>query len=333
MDIILFPLYLLYRMGSHIKNSLFRLNLLEAKRAPLPTVSVGNLTFGGSNKTPLAAHLATFLRRQGYKPALLSRGYKGNWEKTGGVLSDGENLFGDWKDSGDEPFMLATDMAWLGIFIGKNRLSSCQKAHELGFDIAVLDDGFQHRRLQKDVDIIIWRPEEKIALRESLRSLKRADILLVEKSLFVPAEKFISRKAFPGKLFAYSVTSQGLFSLKDKGTVPLSEVKDKRILAMAGIARPERFFSLLQKLGLSPLATLVFPDHSSYLPQAVEKILSHCAKLEADVIITTQKDSVKLEKIKELEKQTIQYLRIGLDIEEGFEQEVLRFLQRASIRS
>jgi tetraacyldisaccharide 4'-kinase len=333
MDIILFPLYLLYRLGSHIKNFLFRLNLVEAKRAPLPTVSVGNLTFGGSNKTPLAAHLATFLRRQGYKPALLSRGYKGNWEKTGGILSDGENLFGDWKDSGDESFMLATDMAWLGIFIGEDRLSSCQRAHELGFDIAVLDDGFQYRRLRKDVDIVIWRPEEKIALRESPRSLKRADILLVEEGLIAPAEKFIRSKTFPGKLFSYSVISQGLFSLKNKDTVPLSEVKGKRILALAGIARPERFFSLLQKLGLTPLATLVFPDHSSYLPQAVAKILSHCAKLEADVIITTQKDSVKLEKIKELEKQTIHYLRIGLDIQEGFEQEILRFLQGISIRS
>ena len=329
MDLLLLPLYLLYRIGSLVKNSLFHVQLFKSEKAPLPTICAGNITFGGSNKTPLASYLVTFLRTQGYRPALISRGYKGNWEKTGGILSDGENVYGDWRDAGDEPFMMATDLEGLGVFIGKDRLSSCRKAKELGFNIAVLDDAFQHRRLRKDIEIVIWRPEERIALRESSHSLARADILLVEESLAV--RNIAARKTpAPAKIFTYSVVNRGLFSVRDNRPVSFSAVKDKRIVALAGIARPERFFSLLHTQGINPLAKRIFSDHSSYPPHAVKKLLRDCGKLRADVIITTQKDSVKIKKIKELEQFNMCYLKIGLDIQEGFGQEILRSLQRKS---
>jgi len=330
MQSFLIPFYLLYRLGGQIKNALFRIRLLDAKRASIPTVSIGNIAFGGSHKTPLAAHLVEFLISQGYRAALISRGYKGRWERSGGVLSDGRSLFGSWKDSGDEPFMLASEIEGLGVYIGKNRFISCQKAHESGFDIAVLDDAFQHRKLQKDVDLVTWNPDERIALRESPRSLKRADVLLVEKRLRVPAQEFILKKSIPAQLFSFTVTSRGLFKLNKREALPLEAVKNKRVLALAGIARPERFFSLLQNLGIIPLASLVFPDHSSYRKRAIGKILSQCDKLEADTILTTQKDAVKLEEVTELNQRNIFYLKIGLDIDEGFEQEILRLLQRAS---
>jgi tetraacyldisaccharide 4'-kinase len=330
MGSLLVPLYLLYRLASRFRNFLFELGLFKSNRAPLPTISVGNISFGGSNKTPLAGHLVTFLKKHGYKPALISRGYKGNWEKKGGILSDGKNLSGDWKDSGDEPYMLARELDGLGVFIGKNRLFSCQKAHELGFDIAVLDDGFQHRRLQKDIDIVIWQPKEKIVLRESPRSLKRADILLLDGDLEAPDKEKISGKAFQGKTFSYSVVSQGLFSLKNNSVVPLPKVAGTRILAIAGIARPERFFSLLHALDLVPSATLTFPDHTVYPPRTVKKILQSCRQLKPERIITTQKDSLKIKEISELKSYPLCYLKIGLDIEEGFEQEILRLLQRLS---
>lgn len=327
MDILLSPLTFLFRTGSRIKNFLFALNLFKARKAPLPTISAGNITFGGSNKTPLAGYLVEFLRKQGFNPAFISRGYKGKWEKSGGILSDGKNIFGGWKDAGDEPFMMAQNVEGLGVFVGKDRLLSCKKARELGFDIAILDDGFQHRRLRKCVDIVIWRPEEKTALRESPRSLRRADIILVEECRFEKAEDSRFRKICPGKLFSYTVTSRGFFRLKDQKPVDLAEMKGRRILAMAGIARPSRFFTLLERLGVFPLATLSFPDHTSYPASAVEKILSRCGRLDVDVIVTTLKDSVKIKGIEKLSEKTICYLKIGLDIEEGFKREILRILR------
>ena len=93
-------------------------------------------------------HLLTFLKKQGYKPAFVSRGYKGKWERRGGILADGKNIFGSWKDSGDESYMVAKNFPDIGVYIGKNRLISCRKAKDAGFDIVVLDDGFQHQKLQ-----------------------------------------------------------------------------------------------------------------------------------------------------------------------------------------
>lgn len=327
MRLLLFPLYLLYRTGSRIKDCLYRCRVFKSIQAPLPIISVGNISFGGTHKTPLAMHLLAFLKEQGCTPALISRGYRGKWEKRGGILSDGKAIFGNWQDSGDEPFMVAQNMPGIGVFIGKNRLLSCVKAKDLGFDVAVLDDGFQHRRLEKDVDIVLYSPEEKVALRESSAALNRAQILLVEGPLPSLQKKRIHKKAAQSKVFSYSVLSQGIFKTGNKDRPFPDEGRGIKVMAFSGIARPERFVSLLKEHGIKPSTVLKFPDHHSYPHSSVRKILEEFRASQADVLITTEKDFVKCRDIPEFYNLPVYYLKIDLEIDEDFYREILVSLE------
>jgi len=323
---LLSPLYFLYKAGGQIKSALYKRQILRSKQAPLPTISVGNISFGGSHKTPLSMHLLAFLIKHGYKPALVSRGYQGKWEHRGEILSDGKNIFGSWRDSGDEPYMVAQNFPEIGVFIGKNRLFSCRKAKILGFDIAVLDDGFQHQKLKRDIDLVLFDPNEKTALREPLSSLSRAHFVLVEESHFSRSEKRFQKMSLKTQIFAYSVFSKGLFKIKNNNTEPLSQVESKKVLALSGIARPERFFSLLKEQGIKHCYSLKFPDHFAYPRSSVKKIMDVYNRYKADMIITTEKDSVKLQDIKDFNSIPVYYLKIDLKIEDGFYKEILMSL-------
>ena len=207
MEILFSFLSLPYQLGSQIKNLFYRWKIFKPKRAPLPVMSVGNIAFGGSEKTPLVMNLISFLEKQGYKPALISRGYKGKWERKGGVLSDGQRILGTWEESGDEPYMVAQNFPEAGIFTGKHRHLSCEKAKDLGFEVALLDDGFQHQRLHRDLDIVLYDPGENTFRREPASALKRAHLILVKRSL-EPNFKNRIKKAFASvDVYEYSVVN------------------------------------------------------------------------------------------------------------------------------
>lgn len=325
MRFFLFFLSLFYRSGCQIKNWLYKQKIFTPKKAPLPVISVGSITFGGTEKTPLVINLITFLLKLGFKPALISRGYKGRWEKRGGILSEGKNILGSWEDSGDEPFMVAQNVPQAGIFIRKNRLLSCQKAKHLGFKLAVLDDGFQHRRLHRDLDIVLYDPAEKIAFREPVSSLKRAHILLMKKGVDLQRKKGIKERFPKSAVFEYSVQNKGIFSLEEKG--PAEKLKGKKVLAFCGIARPERFLSILQEEGIKPLFFFKFPDHHPYPLSSLEKIVEKYKKLSAEAIITTEKDAVKIDHNKSFKNIPAYYLKIDLELEEEFYARISSLLQ------
>lgn len=317
MKILLFVFSFFHRSVCRVKNLLYDLNIFQPQKAPLPVISIGNIAFGGSEKTPLARELASFLLGQGFKPALISRGYHGRWERKGGILSNGKNIFGKWEDSGDEPFMVAQNLPRLGIFIGKNRLLSCQRAKSLGFDVALLDDGFQHRRLFRDIDIVLYNPKEKIALREGLSSLKRANILLLKKEDRIPG-KIRRRRLSQNSIFEYRVTAKGLKRLGSNEAVSINNFKEKKILAFCGIASPDRFFSLLARENISVVSHFKFPDHYPYPQQALKKIAKKWEKLKPEALLTTEKDAVKLSCLEAFQRWPAYYLEIGLEIENAF---------------
>ena len=309
---------LLHRSGCRFKNWLYKRKIFKPKRAPLPVISVGNITFGGSGKTPLVVHLLTFLINKGYKPALITRGYRGKWEKSGGILSDGKSVLGTWQDSGDEAFIIASNIPQAGIFIGKNRLLSCQSAKASGFELAVLDDGFQHSRLHRDVDIVLYDSREKVSLRESVSSLGRAEIILLERGLH-PQEKERLKKSFPqSAIFEYSVESKGFFKAGKKEGESGEKFQGKRIIAFCGIARPGRFLAFLQKEAISPVDFLTFFDHYSYPLHSLEKISKKFKKLKADALITTEKDTVKIAHSDALQGIPVYYLKIDLRLDDEF---------------
>lgn len=314
MQTFLYSLSFPYRLGCQAKNWLYKTKLLRSKKAPLPVISIGNITFGGSEKTPLVVEVLSFLLKKGYRPALITRGYKGTWEKKGGILSNGHRLFGGWEDSGDEAFMVAKKIPQAGIFVGKNRLASCRQAALSGFNVVVLDDGFQHRSLYRDLDIVLYDPSAASPRREPFSSLDRAHIILVKKE--APQGK---ERISPGKKrYEYSVTSKGFFHLENRNLVEKDTLNGKKVVAFCGIARPERFSRLLHEEGISLLSFLKFPDHHVYPPSSIEKIVNACATVQASTIITTEKDAVKLTHAFSRFNITPYYLRIELDIEAGF---------------
>ena len=327
MKFLLFLLSLFNRSGCLIKNWFYKKKMLIPKKAPLSVISVGSIAFGGTEKTPLVMNLITYLVKHGFKPALVSRGYKGKWERSGGILSDGENILAQWEDSGDEPFMVAQNIPQAGIFIGKNRLLSCQKAKRLGFELAVLDDGFQHRRLHRDLDIVLFSPAEKAAYREAVSSLKRANILLLKKEVNPLIKKRIVERFPESTVFEYSIKNKGFFRLPEKHRSTGEKLKEKKILAFCGIARPERFLSLLHEGGIKPSFFFKFPDHHPYPRSSIEKIIKKYQEINAEAIITTEKDALKIIQNKSLGKIPAYYLKIGLEVEDKFYAEILNPFQ------
>lgn len=308
------------RFISRIKNFLYDRGVLRPRRAPLPVISVGNISLGGTEKTPLAMELLSRLLASGRRPALISRGYKGRWEKRGGVLSDGRAILGTWPDSGDEPYLIARTFPAVGVYVGKDRRDSCRKAAEAGFDIAVLDDGFQHRSLARDLDIVLYSPEEKIALREPLPALRRSDILLVKtgEEKVRTVERLRSR--WPGKIFSYAVIARGVSDLRMGERVSVDSLAKMRLLAFCGIARPLRFAETLRQTGLKAVSFLPFPDHHPYPRVSLEKIIRAGRSQGADGLITTGKDAVKIAgRVEELGDIPVYVLEIGLTVEPGFD--------------
>lgn len=327
MKFLLFLLSFFNRSGCLIKNWFYKKKILAPKKAPLSVISVGSIALGGTEKTPLVINLINYLIMNGFKTALISRGYKGRWEKGGGILSDGKNILANWKDSGDEPFMVAQNIPQAGIFIGKNRLLSCQKAKSLGFELAVLDDGFQHRRLHRDLDIVLYTPAEKTTLREPVSSLKRANILLMKKGVDPQRRKKMMERFPESTVFEYSVKNRGVFRLMEKKIQPDEELKGKKVLAFCGIARPERFLSILREGGMRPSFFFKFPDHHAYPKSSVEKITDKYKKINAEAIITTEKDALKIIQNNILKKIPAYYLKIDLEVEDKFYAKISNLLQ------
>jgi tetraacyldisaccharide 4'-kinase len=327
MNLLLFPLFMIYRLGSQIKNILYASGILKAKKEELTIVSIGNITFGGSEKTPIAMHLVSYLAEQGYKPAFISRGYRGNWESKGGTLSDGERLYGDWRDSGDEPYMVALRYPDTGVFIGKNRLASSKRAADLGFNCGILDDGFQHRKLSRDLDIAIHDPAERMSLREPVSSLKRAEIILLKGKEKEHDLSKIKRRFAQASVFRYSVHTKGFFRIGENEKSPSVIIKGKRTVAFCGIAHPQRFCLSLEKEAVKPEAFLSFPDHHSYPLSSQRKILEAYKRSNSELLLTTEKDAVKISSMKEIASLPVYYLRIGIEIEESFYSSLLSFIK------
>jgi tetraacyldisaccharide 4'-kinase len=317
------------RFFSRIKNSLYDRGVIKPRRAPIPVISAGNISLGGTGKTPLAMELLSRLVALGRRPALISRGYRGRWEKSGGVLSDGRAILGTWQDGGDEPYLIARSFPAVGVYVGRDRLTSCRRAAEAGFDIAVLDDGFQHRRLARDFDLVLYSPEERIALREPLSALRRSDILLVKTGEEKVSSEERLRRRWSGDVFTYSVVTLGISDLRTGERIPIETPAKMKLLAFCGIARPRRFARTLREAGLEVVRFLPFPDHHPYPPVSLQKIIRSGRSLGADALITTRKDAVKLAgRVAEWGETPVYVLEIGLIIEPGFDDRWRIFLEK-----
>lgn len=274
---LLYPLSLIYRLIIFIRRTLFKFNILKSYRVSAPVIIVGNITVGGTGKTPLVIAIANALQEKGLKPGVILRGYRGK-NKTWPVLVT-ENS--DPVQLGDEAVLLARKTNAI-VIAGPDRVADAQFAIKKGCNVIVSDDGLQHYRLKRDVEIAIVDGDAKFGngfclpagpLREPVSRLKKVDFVIVnEPTVSKPASMRFVIDAF--------------INLADSTKkITIDELKQKNIIALAAIGNPNRFFESLRELGLT-FETRVFPDH--YFFQ--EKDL-HCTPDE--VIIMTEKDAVK----------------------------------------
>jgi tetraacyldisaccharide 4'-kinase len=274
------------------------------RRLGRPVVSVGNLSVGGSGKTPTVACLARLLLEMGERPAILSRGYGRRDAPPGAVVvSDGRTVLADLDRSGDEPLMLARSLEGVAVVVADQRyLAGLIAEHHLGATVHVLDDGFQHFQLERDIDLIVVTDEDVShpetlpggRLRESLSTAAEADAVLVpgvdaaearELGLRLGVDRAFGLRRVHGEPRRLDVLS---------ASAAADPAPDAPVLALAGIGHPESFFSELTRAGWRVVETMAFRDHHRYRAADIARIVSRAKAAGASAVVTTEKDLMRL---------------------------------------
>jgi tetraacyldisaccharide 4'-kinase len=309
-SVLLLPLSYLNNIIQSTRVSLYHCGLLKSQRLEAEVISIGNLSMGGSGKTPTAAFVAEILLEKGRKPAILSRGYGGKRSMDSSlVVSDRGKILTTWELAGDEPFLLAKNLKGVPVIVGKDRFSSGRIALDrFQCDTLILDDGYQHLRLKRERnlclidcsarDIFEDRLFPSGRLREPLAQLKRADAFLLTHWEETSRNKKLAERLETGYRKNIFRANHVPGSWLDTGTgkeLALEEAKGKKILAFCGIANPSSFFKCLEAMGSGPTSFLPYPDHYCYSQTDLRSIESKGQRLGADLIATTEKDWIRLE--------------------------------------
>lgn len=276
---------------------------IEGERVGVPVYSIGNLTVGGTGKTPLAQWLARELVRGGHRPAVVLRGYKGTRERTPRVVADGATVAADPR-LGDEAVDSARACPGARVVVSPWRTAGARLAIDsLGADCIVLDDGFQHRYLARDLDVVAVDATRPFGnghclpagpLREPLEALRRADLVVLTRADLAgdARREEIERRIAAQTAAAIVPVSFALVALRDlrDATRTVSAQQLGRVALVSGIAHPQAFEDLLLRAGLGVAHRVVFADHATYTPASLERL----RQAPADSVVVTGKDAVKL---------------------------------------
>lgn len=341
---LLYGLSVLFALIIKIRRFLYDVRLLRDTTLGVQVVAVGNLTVGGTGKTPVVERLAQELRKQGRKVAILSRGYRSKptpiikrlfhmllhiEPEPPRVVSDGHSLLLDSETAGDEPYMLASNLKDVVVLVDKDRVKSGRYAIEkFGCDILLLDDGFQYWKLAgRRRDVVLIDCEQPFGnnyllprgtLREPPSHLSRAHVIMITKSNGKTAMlREILRKYNPNALIVESV-HQPLYLEEvysgDKRSLEI--LKGKKVASVCGIARPESFEKTIQELGAELVYSKRFADHHRYTQQEILNVINRGKIRGAELIITTQKDAVRFPKL-DRRDLPIYFLRVEIKIVNG----------------
>jgi len=305
---ILLVLSMVYRLVIWSYLLPFRIGIRRAKKLDKPVISVGNITVGGTGKTPTVEYICRGLNSRKWKPGVLSYGYGGSLSGRLGIVSDGERLLMSPLRSGDEPAMLASAMPGVTVLVGKDRFESGQIAiRDFGADVLVLDDGFQVWKLHRDLDIVLINANNLFdngrtlpagKLREPVGALRRADCVLItgdcEPEVSEKAISEVHRIARQAEVFVGTFKPAGAHKLIGNSTFELSAFRNKKVLALSSIGNPAAFAATLESLGAVLVAKESFPDHHSYSAADIRHINRQASDTICDLIVTTEKDAVKL---------------------------------------
>ncbi len=317
----LYTISLLYGAGQKLREVAYRKRVLPSHQLPCKVICVGNITVGGTGKTPMTMHVAQEIKQLGYKAAIVSRGYQGSAESHGGIVSDGQSIYMGPTQAGDEPYMMARNLREIPVIIGKNRYAAGMLAvKKFRPDVIVLDDGFQHLKLKRDIDLVLLDHALPFGnahllprgiLREPISSLARGTACILtryQSGLPDPATSSINLiKEYTPPSRVFTASHDPYFYLIKTGEQSSGNAPGKRysphavdrltkdpICGFSGIARNAEFQNTVKRLGFEAENFLEFADHHQYTARDLDEIQTKAENTGARRLITTEKDLVRL---------------------------------------
>ena len=313
---VLYLFSLVYEQLVNIKLLGYRLGISGKDKLDCYVISLGNITVGGTGKTPTAQRLAREIRDLGYRVVILNRGYRSKWHGEIGVVSDGKTLHMDAAEAGDEAYMLAKHLPNVPVLIGAERAVTGKYAIEhFGAEVAILDDGYQHWQLIRDMDILLVDAVNVFGnghllprgtLRESMSHISRADVCLITK-VDQAAEGAVN--GIRETVHRYNADAKIVESIhQPRCLIPLAEwfidlssegvcvesISGKKIMAVSAIGNPASFERTLRDLGAEIIESIRYPDHHEYTVKEMQDVLQQADALGAESIVITEKDAVKI---------------------------------------
>ena len=322
--------YLLYKSG-----------ILRRYPLGIQVISIGNVTAGGTGKTPVTELFARTLAAKGRKVAILSRGYRRKeaswWQRMFTqvidpplVVSDGKRVRLDSAVGGDEPYMLASNLPGVAVVVDRDRVKAGRYAiKRLGCDTIILDDGFQYQRLKHSVEVVLVDATNPFGngnmlprgiLREPVRHLKRADLIFLTKCRGDVSETIAEIRKYNKKaeIVKCSHSPKVLKDVWSREEFPLSWLEGKTVCTLSGIASPKGFENSLRHLGAKVVWCERYADHHRYDPSEILYALNRTADMGSDALVTTEKDAVRFPRFETVPVKCL-YLRIAIDILDGVE--------------
>ncbi len=342
-QLLFYPISLAYFVIIKLRNMFFDKGIFKVGKVKSKVISVGNISVGGSGKTPMVIYLTKLIKENGKKPAVLSRGYR---RKSKGYLfvSDEEKIYKDVESAGDEIYLVAEECGVITA-VSENRFYGAKKLiDQANPDVIILDDAYQHRWIHRDLNILIFDQrflgENKVyqqkllpigIMREPFAECKRADMIIINRKFDEP--KKISEnitKYFNNIPVFYAGYKANYFvDIKTHVNYEIKEFIGQKSLVVCGIAKPHSFIAALEKIGLDVSNKLIFVDHKYYDLKEINLIRKKFYETNSYSVITTQKDAVKLKQFAiELDDIDIYYLHIELlpDDKENFDNKILNII-------
>ena len=306
------PLGVLYGAATRVRRGLYHAGVFRIHRIDEPVISVGNITTGGTGKTPLVEWIARAVASEGKRVCILTRGYGRKTPHQRVIVSDSESILADEKSAGDEPLLLAEKLLGLAAIISDaNRVSAANWAREnLASEVFILDDGFQYLSLARELNILIidasnpWGGERLLPggrLREPLAEIKRADCIVVtraDQAMGIELlESRIAQLAGHHTILRSSINTIGLRPLlqnRTDGSADRPTTPHGPFAAFCGIGNPQSFFTQLSRDGHMLCYSRAFPDHHWYRQADINEVVDEAGRRGASALVTTDKDAVKL---------------------------------------
>jgi tetraacyldisaccharide 4'-kinase len=330
---LLTPFAWLHQAGLEAYLLPYQIGIRKRFRLPIPVVAIGNLTSGGTGKTPMTALVAGHLRDAGRRVVVLSRGHGGSGEASRGpgIVSDGEQVLLTPQEAGDEPVLLAHLLPGIPVVVGRDRRRSGRLAVErFAPDVIVLDDALQYWQLDRDLNIVLLDARcpfdnghvlPRGLLREPPSHLSRAGIVVLTRADRATADELdaaverVQRLAPRAAVFTATHTPLGWFPQRDGALLPTDALSGERVLAFSGIADHSAFRETVERLGVVLRGDVAFGDHHAYSPASIAE-LARRMRDRPSAVVTTEKDLVKVDSLWPSDAPPLYALRIGMQIDD-----------------